>query len=123
LREQREKQRDWLATNTDVITNQSQSPFACSHEKHRPVENGFKTHEHEARFILTLNLMASHFTPFHSTLTQGYYHSPFLPSPKAHPDQLTTVHTFPCHSERYKCFQSRGKSKRKILGKAEVRHP
>ena len=41
LREQRKKQPDWLATNTDVITSQSHSLFACSRENHRQVENGF----------------------------------------------------------------------------------
>ena len=39
-REQRKKQLDWLATNTDDITTQSHSLFACSREKHRQVENG-----------------------------------------------------------------------------------
>jgi hypothetical protein len=37
-REQR-KQRDWLATNTDVIITQSHSLLACSREKNRHVEN------------------------------------------------------------------------------------
>jgi hypothetical protein len=32
-RERLKKQSDWLATDTDVITNQSQSVFACSREK------------------------------------------------------------------------------------------
>ena len=35
VREQRKKQLDWLATNTDDITTQSHSFFACSREKHR----------------------------------------------------------------------------------------
>ena len=39
-REQRKKQLDWLATNTDDITSQSHSLFACSREKNRQVENG-----------------------------------------------------------------------------------
>jgi hypothetical protein len=34
-REQRKKQRDWLATNTDVITTQSHPLFPCSREKYR----------------------------------------------------------------------------------------
>ena len=38
-REQRKKQLDWLATNTDNITNQSHSLFACSREQIRQVEN------------------------------------------------------------------------------------
>ena len=38
-REQRKKQLDWLATNTDDITNQSHSLFACSREQIRQVEN------------------------------------------------------------------------------------
>ncbi len=38
-REQRKKQLDWLATNTDVITSQSHSLFACSREQIRQVEN------------------------------------------------------------------------------------
>jgi hypothetical protein len=36
--EQRNEQLDWLATNTDVITSQSQSLFACSREN-RQLEN------------------------------------------------------------------------------------
>jgi hypothetical protein len=39
-REQRKKQPDWLATNTDDITNQSHSLSTCSREKNRQVENG-----------------------------------------------------------------------------------
>ena len=39
-REQRKKQLDWLVTNTDDITTQSHSLFACSREKNRKVENG-----------------------------------------------------------------------------------
>ena len=39
-REQRKKQPYWLATNTDDITSQSHSLFACSREKNRQVENG-----------------------------------------------------------------------------------
>jgi hypothetical protein len=31
--EQRKKQRDWLATDTDVITTQSHSPFGYAREK------------------------------------------------------------------------------------------
>ena len=38
-REQRKKQLDWLATNTDVITSQSHSLFACTREQIRQVEN------------------------------------------------------------------------------------
>ncbi len=38
-REQRKKQLDWLATNTDDITSQSHSLFACSREQIRQVEN------------------------------------------------------------------------------------
>ena len=38
-REQRKKQVDWLPTNTDVITSQSHSLFACSHKQIREVEN------------------------------------------------------------------------------------
>ncbi len=41
-REQRKKQLDWLATNTDVITSQSHSLFACLREQIRQVENGFR---------------------------------------------------------------------------------
>ena len=41
-REQRIKQLDWLATNTDDITTQSHSLFACSRENNRQVENGIK---------------------------------------------------------------------------------
>jgi hypothetical protein len=33
------KKRDWLATNTDVITSQSRSCFPCSRRKDRRVEN------------------------------------------------------------------------------------
>ena len=36
------KQLDWLATNTYVITSQSQSLFACSREQIRQVENWLK---------------------------------------------------------------------------------
>ena len=36
------KQLDWLATNTDDITTQSHSLFACSPEKNRQVENRLK---------------------------------------------------------------------------------
>ncbi len=36
--EQRKKQLDWLATNTDDITSQSHSLFACWREKNRQVE-------------------------------------------------------------------------------------
>ncbi len=38
-REQRKKQLDWLATNSDDITSQSHSLFACSREQIRQVEN------------------------------------------------------------------------------------
>ena len=38
-REQRKKQLDWLATNTDDITSQSHSLFTCSREQIRQVEN------------------------------------------------------------------------------------
>ncbi len=38
-REQRKKQLDWLVTNTDDITSQSHSLFACSREQVRQVEN------------------------------------------------------------------------------------
>ena len=38
-REQRKKQLDWLATDTDDITSQSHSLFACSREQIRQVEN------------------------------------------------------------------------------------
>ena len=38
-REQRKKQLDWLVTNTDDITSQSHSVFACSREQIRQVEN------------------------------------------------------------------------------------
>ena len=41
-REQRKKQLDWLATNTDNFTAQSNSHFACLREKSRQVENGLK---------------------------------------------------------------------------------
>ena len=41
-REQRKKQLDWLATNTDDITSQSHSLFACSREQFRQVENRLK---------------------------------------------------------------------------------
>jgi hypothetical protein len=34
---------DWLATDTDDITTQSYSSFACSREKIRLVENGLET--------------------------------------------------------------------------------
>jgi hypothetical protein len=44
-REQRKKQVDWLATNTDDITTQSHSLFAFSREKNRQVENGLKTYQ------------------------------------------------------------------------------
>ena len=37
--EQRKKQLDWLATNTDDITYQSHSLFACLREQIRQVEN------------------------------------------------------------------------------------
>ena len=37
-----EKQLDWLATNTDDITSQSHSLFACSREQIRQVENRLK---------------------------------------------------------------------------------
>jgi hypothetical protein len=40
LREQRKKQPDWLATNTDDITNQSHSLFTCSREKIAKLKNG-----------------------------------------------------------------------------------
>ncbi len=39
-REQRKKKLDWLVTNTDDITSQSHSLFACSREKNRQVGNG-----------------------------------------------------------------------------------
>ncbi len=39
-REQREKQLDWLATNTDDTITQSHSLFACSRKKNHLVENG-----------------------------------------------------------------------------------
>jgi hypothetical protein len=42
-REQRKKQLDWLATNTDDITNQSHLLFACSRENTRQVENGLNS--------------------------------------------------------------------------------
>jgi hypothetical protein len=38
FRANREKQLDWLATNTDDITTQSHSCFACSREKN-PQDN------------------------------------------------------------------------------------
>ncbi len=41
-REQRKKQVDWLATDTDDIAIQSHSPLACSREKNRQEENGLK---------------------------------------------------------------------------------
>ncbi len=41
-REQRKKQLDWLMTNTDVITSQSHSLFACSREQIRQVKNRLK---------------------------------------------------------------------------------
>ena len=40
VRANRKKQLDWLPTNTDDITIQSHSLFACSREKNRQVENG-----------------------------------------------------------------------------------
>ena len=40
-REKRKKQYDWLAINTDGITSQSHSLFACSCETNRQVENGY----------------------------------------------------------------------------------
>ena len=42
-REQRKKRLDWLATNTDDITSQSHSLFACSRELIRQVENRLNT--------------------------------------------------------------------------------
>ena len=42
-REQRKKQLDWLATNTDDITSQSHSLFTCSREQIRQVENRLKS--------------------------------------------------------------------------------
>ena len=39
-RKQGEKQLDWLATNTDVITTQSRSLLAFSREKNHQVKNG-----------------------------------------------------------------------------------
>jgi hypothetical protein len=41
LREQREKQFDWLATDADDITSQSHSLFACSREKKAMWKWGF----------------------------------------------------------------------------------
>ena len=41
-REQREKQLDWLATNTDDITSQSHSLFACSPYKFAKWKTGLK---------------------------------------------------------------------------------
>ncbi len=38
-REKRKKQLDWLVTNTDEISSQSDSLFACSREQIRQVEN------------------------------------------------------------------------------------
>ncbi len=43
-REQRKKQLDWLVTNTDDITSQSHSLFACSREQIRQVENRLYWH-------------------------------------------------------------------------------
>ena len=40
--QQRKKQLDWLATNTDDIISQSHSLFACSREQIRQVENRLK---------------------------------------------------------------------------------
>ena len=45
IRANREKkQLDCLATNTDDITTQSHSLFACSGDKNRKVETGFSLH-------------------------------------------------------------------------------
>ena len=43
-REQRKKQLDWLVTNTDDITTQSHSLFACSREQIRLAENRLYLH-------------------------------------------------------------------------------
>jgi hypothetical protein len=39
----RKKQLDWLMINTDVITTQSHSLFACPREKNLQVENGLRS--------------------------------------------------------------------------------
>ena len=49
-REHRKKQLDWLATNTDDITSQSHSLFACSREQIRQVENRLKAGLHYQSF-------------------------------------------------------------------------
>ncbi len=50
-REQRKKQLDWLATNTDDITSQSHSLFACSCEKNRQWKTGFSANR-GLKFVL-----------------------------------------------------------------------
>jgi hypothetical protein len=59
----REKQFDWLATNTDDITTQSHSLFACRREKNRQVENSV---------WLKLTLMIVHFFKLSHSLTLIY---------------------------------------------------
>ena len=50
-REQRKKQLDWLATNTDDITSQSHSLFACSCEKIAKWKTGFSANR-GLKFVL-----------------------------------------------------------------------
>ena len=67
LGEQRKKQLDWLATNTDDITSQSHSLFACSREKNRQVANGSNTILGVRKLLLTQNFS------FSSCIAKFYY--------------------------------------------------
>ncbi len=70
-REQRKKQLDWLATNTDVITSQSHSLFACSREQIRQVENRL----YSVKFVFARRLS---FDVSHLTLNSSHPSATYL---------------------------------------------
>ncbi len=94
-REQRKKQLDWLATNTDDITTQSHS--LCSREKNRQVESGLNQcckHTSNACFSSAIASGSKPVVVTFGTTFAGFlsfFPSPFLPGDAGTIDVLLAV--------------------------------